>query len=149
MDDERVEKLYAKAEKLLSQATKELYKPKEDVVTYSACISARSALYHFLGTFYVYKSTEEVDKSLEEGKMTIDELIKYADQHISNIGDINFSCMQCTCQDVKKIVNDDEIYFCNSVGTVKECTDLAKKVKDVLIQDAFGGQAPTGKHTTE
>lgn len=149
MSDERVEKLYTKADKLLSKATEEIYKPKEDVVTYSACISARSALYHFLGCFYVYKSEKEVDKSLEEGKKTIDELIEYAEQHISEIGDIDFSPMRCTCKDVKEIVNDDEIYFCNSVGIVKECTDLAKKVKDVLIRDAFGGQAPTGKPVAE
>ncbi len=142
MSEERVEKLYTKADSLLSQATEELYKPEEDVVTYSACISARSSLYHFLGSFYVHKSNEEVDKSLEQGKMTIDELLEFAEEHISDISDMDFSPMRCTCNDVKEIVNNEEIYFCNSVDIVKECTNLAQKVKDILIDEAFGGKAP-------
>ncbi|SMO64502.1 hypothetical protein [Fodinibius sediminis] len=145
MDDERVEILYAKADNLLSKATEELHKPEEDVVTYSACISARSSLYHFLGCLYVHKSNEEIDKTLEQGKKTIDELIEYATQHVSGVGEIDFSPMRCTCKDVKEIVNDEEIYFCNNINIVKECTHLAQKVKDIIVSDAFGGQAPGDK----
>lgn len=145
MNNERIEKLYTKADELLSKATEELNKPEEDVVNYSACISARSALYHFLGTYYVYKSQEEVDKSLEQGKMTVDELIEYAEQHISEISEIDFSPMRCTCKDVKEIVNNDEIYFCNNIDTIKGCTKIAQKVKDIIVSDAFDGKAPNGK----
>lgn len=142
MSDERLENLYTKADQLLSQATEELYKPEEDVVTYSACISARSSLYHFLGALYVFNSDEEIDTSLEKGKLTIDELIEHAEQFNNEIGEIDFSPMRCSCKDVKEIVNNEEIYFCNSINIVKECTNLAKKVKDVVLNNAFDGVAP-------
>lgn len=142
MSDERLRKMYVKADELLSKATDELYKPEEDVVTYSACLSARSALYHFLGCMYLLDSDEEVDESLEEGKISIDELLSCAQKSHSEIGEIDFDPMRCTHKDVKDVINGDEIYFCNNVDTVQRCTDLAIQVKDLLINDAFNGVLP-------
>lgn len=143
MNDERLTKLYAKADKLLSKATNELYKPQEDVVNYSACISSRSALYHFLGCLYLYNADEEVDKSLEEGKKSIDELLDFAREYSPEIGEINFDLMRCSCEDVENILNNEEIYFCNNTEIVQGCTNLAKKVKNLVVKDAFEGVAPS------
>lgn len=143
MDDERLTKLYAKADKLLSKATEELYKPQEDVVNYSACISSRSALYHFLGCMYLHFTDEEVDKSLEEGKMSIDELLNFARQYSNELGEINFDIMRCSCENVEDILNNEEIYFCNNTEIVQGCTNLAKKVKKLVINNAFDGVAPS------
>ena len=142
MDDERLNKLYAKADQLLSKATEELYKPQEDVVNYSACISSRSALYHFLGCMYLIYSKEEVDTSLEQGKKSIDELLAFAGKHSSEIGEIDFELMRCSCEDVEDILNNEEIYFCNNTEIVRGCTNLAKKVKEVVVKNAFDGIAP-------
>lgn len=143
MDDERLTKLYAKADKLLNKATQELYKPQEDVVNYSACISSRSALYHFLGCLYLHHSNEEVDKSLEKGKITIEELLQFAQEYSPEIGEINFELMRCSCEDVEDILNNEEIYFCNNTEIVQGCTNLAKKVKKLVVNNAFNGVAPS------
>lgn len=142
MDEERIVKLYTKADNLLSNATDELFKPQEDVVNYSACISARSALYHFLGCLYLYHTDEEIDNSLEKGKLSIDELLDFAEQFDSEIGEINFDLMRCSCENVEDILNNEEIYFCNNTEIVQGCTNLAKKVKKLVVANAFDGVAP-------
>ncbi len=145
MNKDRLLKLFSKAESDLSKARGELYKPEEDVVNYSACISARSALYHFLGCLYVLDletGEEEEDNSLEKGKKTIDDLALRAGRRHPGLRQIDFSPMRCSCKEVKDVINNDEIYFCNNTEVVKYCTGLAEQLRELVIDDAFGGEEP-------
>lgn len=142
MNEERAKTFYEKADMLLSQAGDELTKPAEDVVTYSACISSRSALYFFLACYYVSKAEEEVDENLEKGKIPIDDLVDFAEEVNDEISEIDFSPMHCSCKDVRQIVINEEIYFCNNVEVVKTCANLAEKVKAIVVDDIYEGVAP-------
>lgn len=142
MSEERINKLYLKGESLLSRAHNELYKPKGDVVKYSACISARSALYYFLSCLYLYHDGKDEKGEIEDGSKTIEELIDYVGDYHEGISDIDFSQMRCKYKDIEDVVSNDEIYFCNNTEIINTCTELADQTRELVINNAFGGNAP-------
>jgi len=132
MEKEIINGMYQKAIADLSKAQDELYKPKEDVVHYSCCISARSALYHFLGCLCMLNEDRVDIDSIEQGTTTMDQLIKKAGKTYSEVAKMDFSGVHCKRKDVKNVLNNDEIYFCNNTGVVSNCTNLAHQLKQIV-----------------
>lgn len=124
----------------MEKARAELYKPKEDVVAYHACTYSRSALYHYLSCLYVPHVQEE-DK-VEKGEVTLDELVSLVGAKHDEVKEMDFSSVRCIRKDVKDVLNDDEIYFCNNVDQINTCTDLAKKIRKLVINTTFEGVEP-------
>lgn len=142
MSDERLTDLYSKAESDLANARGELYKPEEDVVKYSACISARSALYHYLGCLYVLNEDDVDYQTLVKGSKSIEELIESVSEYNTGVGKIDFNPMRCKCNDIEDVLNNEEIYFCNNTEIVRSCTELAEQVRELVISDVFDGTQP-------
>jgi hypothetical protein len=141
MSDEKLLRLYKQADADFHKARNELYKPLDDVVTYSACTFSRSALYHFLSCLYVH-GTNDTDPMIEKGRKTIDELIKYGKDHYPEIKEMDFNPVRCKNKNVKDVLNDDEIYFCNDPEQVMICTSLAEQIKELISDRVFDGNPP-------
>ncbi len=153
MSDEKLRQLYIQAESSLNRARNELYKPLDDVVNYSACTFSRSALYQFLSCLYILHSGDATDevtsdkpdymrRSVEDGTKTMDELIAYVGKHVPEVKKLDFEPVRCTHNNIKDVLNDDEIYFCNDTIQIYTCTDLAEKIKGLVLEKAFGGIQP-------
>lgn len=133
MDDEKVKVLFEDAETSLKNAREQLYQPAEDVVTYSVCVFARNALYHFLSCLYMIHSSEHED-SLNESP-TMEQLIEYCSKYDERLKSLDFSSINCKCRNVVD-VSDDEIFYCNDVFQVRECTELAESVRELVMEKA-------------
>lgn len=136
MKKDILNRMYQKANADLAKAQDELFKPKEDVVNYSCCISARSALYHFLGCLCVLEQDHGDIDSLEKGTAPMDQLIERAGKRYSEVAKMDFSGVQCSHKDIKNVLNNDEIYFCNNTDIVNNCTTLANQLKQIVNEQA-------------
>lgn len=134
--------MYRKADTELARAHDELYKPEEDVVLYSSCISARSALYHYLGCLSMLAPEKSDINSIEKGTKPMDQLIKEAGKKYPEVAKMDFSVMQCTNKDIKNILNNDETHFCNNTDIVNNCTNLAHQLKEIVTKQASGVVQP-------
>ncbi|MDZ7717644.1 MAG: hypothetical protein U5K72_02345 [Balneolaceae bacterium] len=131
MDNQIIHELFQKAEKDLAAAREELYQPAEDVVTYSVCVSSRRALYNFLKCLYILYANENDDPVKEH--QTIEELITYCSKFNEQLKDIDFSDLNCKCQeDIHE--NKKEAYYCNNVSKVSYCKKLAEEVRTLVIE---------------
>ena len=141
------------AETSLNRARNELYKPLDDVVNYSACTFSRTALYNYLSCLYILHSGDEVDavaddqakfmkQSVDDGTKTMDELIAFVSKHEPEVKKLDFESVRCVNNNIKDVLNDDEIYFCNDTIQIYTCTDLAEKIKGLVVKNAFGGIQP-------
>ena len=117
----------------MKAAKGQLYQPAEDVVTYSVCVFARNALYHFLSCLYLIYSSEH-GETLDESP-TMDQLIEFCSKYDDRLKTLDFSSINCTCRDVVN-VSDDEIFYCNDVFQVKYCTDMAENIRDMVLEKA-------------
>jgi len=135
MSNNKIKELFKQADSELYSARNELYKPAEDVVNYSVCVFARSALYRFIHCLYLLY-TEESGDTPEEG-LTMEQMMEYINQFDSNAEEIDFSNVHCKSKpDVTE--TRDDLFFCNSVNHVKYCTDTADKVRELVIEKAWG-----------
>lgn len=130
MNDQQVSQQFQEAEADLAKARSELYKPSSDVVNYSACVSARKALYKFLETLYlIYLSSHN---GLPNDSKTLDDLVDYCSKHNQKIKELDFSSVYCSCQDLSE-VDDEEIFYCNDALTVQSCANLAEQVRKIVL----------------
>ena len=132
--------LFQMADKDLEQANEELYRPAEDVVTYSVCVYSRRALHNFLKCLYMLYADENGDTVKEQP--TIDEMITYCGRYNDHLKSIDFSSLDCKCQeDIHK--NQKEPYYCNDVDKVDYCRTLAEDVRELLVKKG-GDLIPEG-----
>lgn len=123
--------LFQKAEMELMKAKEELYHPSEEVVTYSVCVSSRSALYNLLSCLYILYAEENGDPLKEH--QTVEELITYCSRFNDHLKDFDFSYLGCKChEDIHE--NQKEAYYCNDVYKVNYCKNLAINVRELVIE---------------
>lgn len=135
MSEQLIKEMFKQADSELYRARNELYKPAEDVVKYSVCVFARSALYRFMNCLYIIYSKENNDQI--KGSQTLEQMIGYCSVYNSQLKQIDFSNVHCkTRTDLAEDV--DEIYFCNNVNHVKYCADIAEEVRELVIEKAWG-----------
>lgn len=133
MNKENLNQLFRQADTELNIARNELYKPSRDVVTYSVCISARSALYRFMQCLYQLYA-EENNKPVEES-LSLFELLEFSRQYDENLNTLDFSRMNCINRDVRQ-EKEEHVYFCDDTCMVQECTDAAVAVRELVIAKA-------------
>jgi len=124
--------LYQKAEDELKRAQGELYRPAEDVVSYSACLFSRKALTNYLqalSLLYAEKNNAGID-----GMSTIEDWIGFSRQYSGDLKDVDFSSLNCKCNEILED-ESEQIVFCTSVDKVHHCSELAEKVRDILVKE--------------
>ncbi|HMB40975.1 MAG TPA: hypothetical protein VKM37_03285 [Balneolaceae bacterium] len=124
--------LYQKAEDELKRAQGELYRPAEDVVSYSACLFSRKALTNYLqalSLLYAEKNNAGID-----GMSTIEDWIGFSRQYSDDLKDVDFSSLNCKCNEILED-ESEQIVFCTSVDKVHHCSELAEKVRDILVKE--------------
>jgi len=124
--------LYQKAEDELKRAQGELYRPAEDVVSYSACLFSRKALTNYLqalSLLYAEKNNAGID-----GMSTIEDWIGFSRQYSNDLKDVDFSSLNCKCNEILED-ESEQIVFCTSVDKVHHCSELAEKVRDILVKE--------------
>lgn len=132
MKKPNINELFLEAEEDYQRAKEELYRPIEDVVAYSACISSRRALYKYLlGLTELH--TRENEESFDNTN-SIEELIKYNSKYSKELKDIDFSALNCKCEEMSELNAEDEPVYCTSVNKVSYCTGLAEDVRKILIE---------------
>jgi hypothetical protein len=130
MNAEKFKKTFQYAESELNRARNELYKPAEDVVNYSVCVSARSAIHHYMYCMYMMVADENKEK-LEETP-TIDFMMKYCTESRKDLWKLDFNVVHCRH---KNVLEDEEAFFyCEDVDKVGNCTRLAESIRKVLLE---------------
>ncbi|MEX0686261.1 MAG: hypothetical protein WD267_00065 [Balneolales bacterium] len=137
MNNEKVIQLFKQGDFELNKAREELYHPSEDVVVYSVCMFARSALYHYLVCLYILHSIENDDIIDETG--TVEQLAEYCKKYNKGLQEVDLSPFQCRKKDV---LSDDQFYYCNDIHHVTTCADLAESIKNLVVKKAWGGKQP-------
>jgi hypothetical protein len=135
MSNEMIKELFKQADSELYNARNELYKPAEDVVNYSVCVFARSALYRFIQCLYLIYTDQNGDTPEQE--LTMEQMMDYINRYDSNAMEIDFSNVHCKTK-AHVTETKENPYFCNSVEHVKYCTDTADRVRDLVIEKAWG-----------
>lgn len=133
MEKANLNQLFQQADEELGEARKELYQPVEDVVNYSVCVFARRALYRFLKALYMLYAKENGDPIKDH--QTLEHLLKYCGKYNDQIKSVDFSEVHCKCKELTS-EDDNEIFYCNDVRKVKYCTELAEKVKELVLEKA-------------
>lgn len=133
MDDNNIDQLYEQADIEMGKALKELNRPSRDIVNYSACVSARRALHHFLSCLAILYRREYNGNKLGESP-TLEELITYCRKYNDHLKEVDFSNVHCKNCDV---LNDEKVYFCNDANIVKHCTGLAREVKTIVLENPW------------
>ena len=124
--------LYQKAEDELKRAQGELYRPAEDVVSYSACLFSRKALTNYLQALSLLYAEKN---SVEMGEMpTIEDWISFSRQYSDDLKDVDFSSLNCKCNEILED-ESEQIVFCTSVDKVHHCSELAEKVREILVKE--------------
>ena len=124
--------LYQKAEDELKRAQGELYRPAEDVVSYSACLFSRKALANYLQALSLLYAEKN---SVEMGEMpTIEDWISFSRQYSDDLKDVDFSSLNCKCNEILED-ESEQIVFCTSVDKVHHCSELAEKVREILVKE--------------
>lgn len=135
MDTKSTKELFKQAEEDLQRAHRELYHPMEDVVTFSACVFARRALYNYLMILtQVY--AKEHSKTPAETK-SIEDLIEFSSKFNKELRDVDFSLLHCKCDEIfEDDNNEEELVYCTSVDKVDYCTELSDKVREIVARKA-------------
>lgn len=131
MKNEQLKQLFRQAETELNIAQRELYQPSHDVVTYSVCVNARSALYRFLQCLYLLYNN--VDEKIDDESYTLLELVEACRKYDKRLEKIDFSRMNCINRDVRQ-EHEDAFYFCDDTCMVQECTDYAVTVRELVME---------------
>ena len=134
MKKEIISRIYRKADADLARARNELFKPEEDVVYYSSCVSARSAMYHFLGCLSVIEKEKADINSIENGLTPMDQLVREAGKKFPEVANMDFSSVECQCMGIQNLLNDEETHFCNNSEMVTHCTNLADQLKEIVLK---------------
>ncbi len=130
MSETKTKELFEQAESELKHAEDEINRPMEDVVSYSACVFSRRALYKYLNLLAIAYSNENNDTVSEN--QTIEELVTYCGQYNDKLKDVDFSSLHCRCDDMFQ-EGEEELVHCTSVDQVNYCTNLAEEVREILV----------------
>lgn len=136
MDTTSTKELFKQAEEDLQRAHNELYHPMEDVVTFSACVFARRALYNYLMVLsQIY--AKEHSKTPAETK-SIEDLIEFSSKFNKELRDVDFSLLNCKCDEIFEEDDDreEDLVYCTSVDKVNYCTELSDKVREIVAKKA-------------
>ncbi len=129
MDAEKFKETFQRADSELEKAKNELYKPADDVVNYSVCVFARSAIHHYLYCMYMVAADE--NKEPPEEEPTISSMMKYCAESIKDLQKLDFNSVYCR---YRSVPDDEEIlFYCEDVVKVGKCTKLAQSIRKVLI----------------
>lgn len=137
MNENKIKQLFKQADDELSNARQELYQPAEDVVTYSVCVFARSALYHYMSCLFILYALD--NEETVEGNRTLGQLIEYCNQYDEELQRLNLNTIQCKEKDV---LSTDKLFFCNDVFKVNHCTNMACKVRELVVSKARSSLPP-------
>lgn len=124
---DNLKEILNQAEIDFDRSQQELYRPSTDVVLYSACFYARRALHHYL--FYYYKKFDGPNSDKAPHEFTIREMADYCQKHDKRIENIDFDGMHCSRSDV---LEEEEVFFCNDVGKVSSCKNLAEQMREIV-----------------
>ncbi|HKJ44275.1 MAG TPA: hypothetical protein VJ991_00485 [Balneolales bacterium] len=136
MKREVINRIYRKADADLARARKELYRPEEDVVLYTSCVSARSAMYRYLVCLSMLSRKKGDIDSIEKGKKPMNQLIKEAGKKYPEVAKMDFSAVHCKRKDIKNVLDNEETHFCNNTEMVNRCTNLANQLKEIVTERA-------------
>lgn len=125
--NDRIQTLYTSASALLDEASQELNRPSRDVVTYSACIGGRRALYQFLQVLAAIDQGEVV----LDRDYTLEELLNLGREKSEKLREIDFSQVHCQCDYILR-EGQEETRFCDSVQRVQLCAELADRVRSLV-----------------
>ncbi|MFU8859589.1 MAG: hypothetical protein ACNA8K_04120 [Cyclonatronaceae bacterium] len=131
MKNEQLKQLFRQADTELSNAQRDLYQPSHDVITYSVCVNARSALYRFMQCLYLL--CNDTGQKIDDESYTLLELIDACRNCEEKLDTIDFSSMNCINRDVRQEQGDD-FYFCDDTCMVQECTDYAAMVRELVLK---------------
>jgi hypothetical protein len=129
MDAEKFKKSFQRADSELNNAKNELYKPADDVVNYSVCVSARSAIHHFMYCIYLMVADENMEP-LEETP-SISFMMKYCAESRKDLLELDFNPVYCRHRNV--LEDEEVLFYCEDVDKVGNCTKLAESIRKVLI----------------
>ena len=132
MTESKIKELFELAEEDLNHARQELYRPSSDVVSFSACVSTRRALYRYLEALANTYAVKQDDSFAEDG--TIETLIDFCSKYNNQIEEIDFSSLNCKCNDIMED-GEEEIIYCTNVEKVNYCTELAEKVRSIIKEE--------------
>jgi hypothetical protein len=132
MTESKIKELFELAEEDLNHARQELYRPSTDVVSFSACVSTRRALYRYLEALANTYAAKNNDSFAEDG--TIETLIDFCSKYNDQIKQIDFSSLNCKCNDIMED-GEEEIVYCTNVEKVNYCTELAEKVRSIIKEE--------------
>lgn len=138
MNYQIAKELFANAEQEFSKAQEELARPSSDVVNYAVCLSARSALHHYLNCLYTLYTYENNDT--REENLTVKELADRCRKYDDKVKEIDFSCMHCQNKDV---LSDAEIFFCEDVNQVMACNNVAKQIRELIADKVKNSENQT------
>jgi len=130
MDEKKMKQLFSLAEKDFEKSRNEIYKPAEDMVRYTACVSARRALYHYLHCLYLFYKSK--NRETYEEPETLEELIDYCSNNDDSIRDLDFNLLYCKCMGMISD-EEEEPFFCNDVFKLKYCYELAEGARESLL----------------
>lgn len=122
-----LQQILDQAEADFDRSRNELYRPSTDVVLYSACFYARRALHSYL--FYYYKKFQGPGSDKSPHDLTVKEMVDYCARYDKRIGQLDIDGMHCSKSDV---LEEDEVYFCNSVDKVNSCKNLAEQMHELV-----------------
>ena len=132
MTESKIKELFELAEEDLNHARQELYRPSSDVVSFSACVSTRRALYRYLEALANTYAAKHDDSFAEDG--TIETLIEFCSKYNDQIKKIDFSSLNCKCNEIMED-GEEEIIYCTNVEKVNYCTELAEKVRSIIKEE--------------
>lgn len=128
MDRQMIKTLIEQADSDLERARNENYKPAEDVVSYCSCVSARGALYRYLKAYHLHGGA--LIENREQDSITMDQLLEESKRTFPELGDLDFSGINCKDRDV---LATEDLFFCNDVEVVDHCAKLAEQVRELLL----------------
>lgn len=137
MENQKIKELFLQAENDLEKSAQELNRPSSDVVEYAACVFGRTAIHRFMECLYLYYTEKNGNLHLENP--TISEMLDYCQTYNPKLADVNFFALHCMSRDV---LNTEEVFFCNDVNQVKSCSDIARDVRTIFVNDVWGGKVP-------
>lgn len=127
MKNSNIHELIRQADQELEKAVKELNHPAEDVVSYSACVFSRKALYRYMKSLYIYYAGKNEDPVEED--LSLEEMVEYCRPFNEEIDTMDLSEMNCKVKDLSE--DSDELYYCEDVQKVNGCMHMAQRAQKI------------------
>jgi hypothetical protein len=133
MKTSNIKEHFNQAEEYSKRSSEELYRPIEDVVTFSACVFTKKALYNYL--LVLSQIHAEQNNDPVEDTNTIEKLVKYNSKYSKALNDIDFSLLICKCDEISyDDAGEEDLVYCSSVDKVSYCSELSESVRKILVE---------------